>query len=84
MAWKRGPLPHGTYNFGGVVTAEAAGSGGFYFADFRGDHAVIIGKAGRMDERAEAGDVLAYDNGLELPPPDAKVYGRAGAEGGGP
>jgi hypothetical protein len=82
MAWKRGPLPPGTYNWGGIVNTEAARLGGFFFADFHGDHALVIGKAGRIDERVEAGDVLAYDNGLELPDlPGLHVRGRAGAEG---
>jgi hypothetical protein len=84
MAWKRGPLPPGTYNWGGIINAESAGSGGFFFADFRGDHAVVIGRTGRLDERVEAGEILWYDNGLELPPPESRAYGRAGAEGGTP
>jgi hypothetical protein len=82
VAWKKGPLPPGTYNWGGVVTADSAGAGGFLFADFRGDHAVVIGKTGHLDERVEAGDVLAYDNGLELPDlPGLHVRGRVGAGG---
>lgn len=64
--WKPGPLPPDTYYWGGVVTKEIAGTQGFYFADFRGDHVVIL--PARPEERVEAKDVLWYDNSLRLPP----------------
>jgi hypothetical protein len=80
MAWKRGPLPPGTYNWGGVVPAGEDTGYGFYFADFRGDHVVML--PGDPQERTlKPHEVAWYDNGLELPPPEAKVYGRAGPGG---
>ena len=62
MAWKDGPLPPNTWNWGGVVTKDS-GDGGFYFADFHGDHVVLT--PGHAVVKAE--DVLQYDNGLTLP-----------------
>jgi hypothetical protein len=82
VAWKRGPLPPGTYNWGGVVPAGENTGGGFYFADFCGDHVVCgPGDAGPC-RRLEAHEVAWYDNGLELPPPESRAFGRAGAGGG--
>jgi hypothetical protein len=87
MAWKKGPLPPGTYNWGGVVPVEGYCSGpakaaaGFYFADFRGDTAVIPAAGPDAPEIIlKAYEVAWYDNSLELPPPEAKVYGRSGAQ----
>jgi hypothetical protein len=83
MAWKRGPLPAGTYNWGGVVPVEVDGKpfggGGFFFADFCGDHVECYLGDADPRHRFKAHEVAWYDNGLELPPPEAKVYGRAGA-----
>jgi hypothetical protein len=67
MAWKEGPLPAATWNWGGVVTAESQAFKGFYFADFWGSY-VKIHKPGGVIERVEAADVVLYDNSLELPP----------------
>lgn len=61
MPWKKGPMPAGTFNWGGVVTKDCP-KGGFYFADFRGDHVLL--NDGR---RIEAADVVLYDNELEVP-----------------
>lgn len=69
MAWKQGPLPPGTYNWGGVVPV-GEGGGGFYFADFCGDHVKIV----PGDKVLQAHEVALYDNGLELP---ADCKGRA-------
>lgn len=61
MAWKKGPLPAGTWNWGGVVPVGE--TSGFYFADFCGDHVEVVpgGKVLKPEE------VALYDNGLELP-----------------
>lgn len=67
MAWKRGPLPPETYYWGGVVL-EGTPAMAFEFADFRGDHAMLLGDDCRMSRRVEPGEVLWYDNSLELPP----------------
>lgn len=61
MAWKKGPLPAGTYYWGGVVKV-GQGTTGFYFADFRGDHVTTPD-----GERIEADEVAFYDNSLRLP-----------------
>jgi hypothetical protein len=71
MAWKPGPLPPNTWNWGGVVLKSDKGQDGFYFADFCGDH-VMICPDGR---RVEATDIALYDNGLTLP---QNATGRAG------
>jgi len=60
--WKKGPLPPDTWNFGGIVTGK--GRTGFFFADFRGDHAIQIPD----NKRVEAADILYYNNSLDLPP----------------
>ena len=71
MAWKKGPLPPNTWNWGGVVLVGMAD--GFYFADFHGDYVVI--QDGTPDGCKVAADKIAlYDNSLELPP---DVKGRA-------
>jgi len=62
QVWKDGPLPPGTWNWGGVVLKDMAS--GFYFADFHGDHVTLV-PSGR---RVEAEEVLMYNNSLELPP----------------
>ncbi len=65
MAWKRGPLPPGTYGWGGVTLANSSESG-FYFADFCGDH--VIMSPDTIKRRLEPAEVGWYDNSLELPP----------------
>lgn len=62
--WRPGPLPEGTYYWGGVVLK---GDGrGFRFADFCGSHVIYMADFGY--ERAEADQVVWYDNGLTEPP----------------
>jgi hypothetical protein len=63
MAWKKGPLPKGTYNWGAVVPVGEE-TGGFYFADFVGDSAILI----PSERVVKADEVALYDNSLELPP----------------
>lgn len=65
--WKEGPMPRDTWGWGGVVLKKYAEYDGFYFADFRGDHAVLVHLDGAGDERVEADDVAAYNNLLTLP-----------------
>jgi hypothetical protein len=68
MAWKKGPLPPDTYQWGGVVPKDMVGQSGFLFADFCGDHVMVYGDKGTLSRRVEAADVAFYDNSLELPP----------------
>lgn len=70
MAWQKGPLPPGTYNWGGVVPTSGAGDG-FYFADFKGDHVEIV-DTDRTTPHAvwslKPDEVAWFDNSIELPP----------------
>lgn len=61
--WQPGPLPPGTYCWGGV--ALYANQPVFQFADFCGDHVKLIpsGKVVQPDE------ILWFNNDLDLPPP---------------
>jgi hypothetical protein len=59
--WKKGPLPAGTYNWGGVQIKGM--SSGFLYADFRGDHGITDSRM-----RFEARDVVWWNNCLDLPP----------------
>lgn len=65
MAWKKGPLPKDTWNWGGVVPVGEEQGGGFYFADFCGDHVEVVGD---KPTTLKADQVAYYDNCLELPP----------------
>jgi hypothetical protein len=68
MAWKKGPLPANTWNWGAVIpVGEQAGSG-FYFADFCGDHVKIC----PGDRVLKADEVAFFDNSIELYDPAAK------------
>lgn len=67
MAWKKGPLPRGSYGWGGVVPFDHEGTG-FYFADFDGDKTTAYTGAG--DRVLQPHEVKWYDNSLELPPED--------------
>jgi len=64
MAWKNGPLPAGSWNWGAVVT-KGGEAEGFYFADFMGDH-VILPMLNNL--RVELNEVLFYDNSITWPP----------------
>lgn len=70
MSWKQGPLPPNTWNWGGVVPVGVVG--GFYFADFCGDHV----KCCPGDKVLQAHEVAWYDNHLELPPTAPKGAAR--------
>lgn len=63
MSWKKGPMPAGTWNWGGVVPV-GTGTYGFFFADFHGDHVILIPSG----KRVEPHEVAFYNNSLELPP----------------
>jgi hypothetical protein len=67
MAWEEGPLPAGTWNWGGVVPHDALAHGGFFFADFRGDH-VVMNPGDAKERRLEPHEVKYYDNGLTVSP----------------
>ncbi len=68
MAWKKGPLPKDTWNWGGVVPVSDASGGGFYFADFKGDHAVISTSGEKNGLILKPEEIAFYDNSIELPP----------------
>lgn len=62
--WQEGPLPPGTWNWGGVVVkSQGKDPSGFYFADFCGDHVTLVPGG----ERVEAADVVLFNNCLHLP-----------------
>lgn len=66
--WKPGPMPVGTYNWGGVVPTSHKGSG-FYFADFCGDHVKIVSHLGDAEGQVlQPHEVKFYNNSLGLPP----------------
>ena len=65
MAWKKGPLPKGTYGWGGVVPTDL-NTAGFFMADFCGDKVKIIGDG--KDRVLSADEVRYYDNSIGLPP----------------
>jgi hypothetical protein len=65
MAWKSGPLPPETWNWGGVVPTNQGPDGGFFFADFCGDHVKMV-ETGRI---LQPDEVALYDNSLQLPCP---------------
>ncbi len=74
MAWKKGPLPENTRDWGAVVLKGEIGSG-FHFAYFHGDHVTLCPD----DQRFEGADVEYYDNSIKLPPecPEGKTYLKA-------
>jgi hypothetical protein len=61
--WQKGPLPPGTYHWGGVVPVGQE-STGFYFADFCGDHVKIC----PGDSVLKPDEVAWFNNCLDLPP----------------
>lgn len=63
--WKKGPLPAGTWQWGGVMV-HGESTMGFHFADFKGDHVLLFDKNNR---RVEAWEVAFYNNSLTLPLP---------------
>lgn len=65
FGWKKGPLPPNTWFWGGVVLVGDNLSGGFYFADFCGDH-VLLPPVGKDDftRYVKPEEVLWYNNGL--------------------
>ena len=68
-AWKQGPLPADTYNWGGVVPASDPKRCGFYWADFCGDHVKMFDKPNfREFTVLTAEDVAWFNNSLDLPP----------------
>lgn len=69
--WKPGPLPPGTWNWGGVVLSGTPATG-FYFADFHGDYVLLCPGA----RKVEANEIAFYNNCLELP---SGVKSRVGA-----
>lgn len=63
MAWKKGPMPADTWNWGGVVPVDHQGTG-FYFADFKGDHVLLCPGSRTLQPE----EVAWYNNALTLPP----------------
>ena len=66
MAWQKGPLPEGTYGWGGVVKVGEDPGAGFHFADFRGDKVYALCPTG--GEHLQADEVAWFDNSLTMPP----------------
>jgi hypothetical protein len=66
MSWQKGPLPPDTWNWGGVVPVGE--KGGFFFADFQGDHVTIVPDSNTYGRTLQAHEVAWYDNSLTLPP----------------
>lgn len=68
--WLPGPLPPNTFMWGGVVPHEIDGKpykgGGFYFADFYGDHVKVVGPGKEMILKPH--EIAWYNNSLDLPP----------------
>lgn len=64
--WKKGPLPKDTWNWGAVVTD--ASRGGFFFADFMGDHVMAYTGDSPGKKRVDANEVVMYTNCIEMPP----------------
>ena len=63
--WRKGPLPMGTYGWGGVVPTDHEGSG-FFFADFCGDHVKVL--RGHNWQRLLPDQVVMYCNDIAMPP----------------
>jgi len=77
MSWKKGPMPSGTWGWGGVVPVGLKAQG-FFFADFKGNSVVAIGAGtdGNSDRALSQDEVSFYNNSLELPPnPNATRLG---------
>ncbi len=84
MAWKKGPLPPETYQWGAVVP-QWAGGDFFYFAEFLGDHC-MINPGSPTAKKLAPEQVLFWDNSIVLPielEGGDRIKGRAPAEGGG-
>lgn len=84
MSWKKGPLPAGTWQWGGVMLVGQP-TNCFHFADFHGDHVCLPCED---NKRVEAADVAFYNNCLDLPlppecggtlPKEGEKFGRVGA-----
>ena len=60
--WKQGPLPHGTYGWGGVVEVGNDPKNGFMFADFMGDKVLLTD-----GKKLSQNEIGYYNNSLNLP-----------------
>lgn len=70
MSWKKGPLPENTYGWGGVVpVGMGQAAGGFYFADFCGDHVRVVDDSG---SKLKPHEVEWYDNSITVAPTGLK------------
>jgi len=65
MASQKGPLPAGTFGWGGVVKVGQDPRVGFQFADFRGDNVATPGPDGHILQPEE---VAWFDSSLTMPP----------------
>jgi len=72
MAWKQGPMPPDTWNWGGVVPRRLVKDGrisGFFFADFCGDKVKVFDQNCYDKHTMLSGDEVAwYNNDLDMPP----------------
>jgi hypothetical protein len=69
MAWKKGPLPKGTYYWGGVILHDQPSNSGFFFAGFNDDHAVLPSVNGEPERKVLPHEIRLYDNSIQLPVP---------------
>lgn len=63
MLWKQGPPPPDTWHWGAVVLKGH--EGGFFFADFHGDHVTL---PGGPEGRFAPDQILWWTNCIRLPP----------------
>lgn len=64
--WHQGPLPANTYQFGGIVLKGLDPNRGFHFADFRGDHVMVVTSSGDL-KRHEANEIGYWNNSITIP-----------------
>lgn len=64
--WKPGPVPPGTYGWGGVVP-HGYHQKGFFFASFEGNK-VVLAAGPEFARVLQLDEVKLYDNSLSLPP----------------
>ena len=74
--WKQGPLPLNTWHWGAVVPKGEETHGGFYFADFCGDHVKIV----NTDRVLKSEEVAWYNNCIGLSPSGVGAVGPIGVK----
>ena len=67
--WKKGPMPKGTYGWGGVVPHAEKELSGFFMAGFNGDTVTAYGADDGKDRVLKDWEVAWYCNPIQSPPP---------------